>query len=501
MFSLIEDHKRQYIMSIMLSVLISGIDAALHPLLMKSIFDSVTNRSGGYSYFVVATEYLFFGIAMNLINYKLFAFCKSIDSRIVLSVSKRMLTSYYNEPYYNVLKNGAGYYISKVRSDVKDGLAPALATFREISVGIASLFVLILVLMFISLPAFLILFILIPACAVISIRLRRKIKELTGNERDYEASTLHNLSTAIHAWKIVSGYRLVEKTVASYAEILERGMAFSIEKQRMVRLLQVFGDLTRLFSDVMSIVVGAFFVLYGTMTVGSFVAFMNAFWRCSSILFTVLNKSSELHGHAEIIERISEFSAITPAQSYRSNINAVKIENISFEYGNSRVLKNFSLEITQSEKVLIIGKNGSGKTTLANILSGYLIPTSGKVYLPEKISSSTLPIHFPPTCMSDLNIADELLTGFSLDQEEISSCRLDSLSSGQQKKLAVALTISVDADLYILDEPTANLDPDSRRMMLGEIFARTNHAALVVIAHDMDDSTAQFDRVIDITRS
>lgn len=500
-FYLIGRYKIQYILSIVFAVLVSGTEAALQPLIMKSIFDSVVNKSGGARYVFLSIEYLTFGITVNAASYASYLWKSELDNRIVLNLSSEMLETYFSMPYRDFLEHGSGHYVSRIRSDVKDGFSPILTSYRDLLVNIMSLVVLVSVLFYISPKAFFILILLVPFCAAVSINIRKKIKKLTNHERDYEALTLDNLNRAIQAIKIVTTFDLIKETVESYTDILKTGMDFSLKKMRMVRILQVIGDLTRLFSDVMSIIVGAFLVLYGTMTVGSFIAFMNAFWRSSSTLFNVLNKYSEVHSYSSIVERIACFK--TAPVSIESNVfdKFLVLENVEFYYKDENIINGFSMIVEPLEKVLIIGKNGSGKTTLGNIISGHLKPTAGSIRLPKTISCSTLPIHFPPTSVKDLAINKSLLARIGLGEKKIKSSRPDFLSVGQQQKLSVALAISANADLYVLDEPFANLDTDSRTVMLSEIFSYTRHGSLIVIAHDVDDYKSSFDRIINISEN
>jgi ATP-binding cassette subfamily B protein len=82
----------------------------------------------------------------------------------------------------------------------------------------------------------------------------------------------------------------------------------------------------------------------------------------------------------------------------------------------------------------------------------------------------------------------------------VKAARPDFLSAGQQQKLAIAMAISTDADLYVLDEPFANLDTESRRLMLDEILERTRGGMLAMVVHDAANYSKLFDRTVRIDR-
>ena len=79
--------------------------------------------------------------------------------------------------------------------------------------------------------------------------------------------------------------------------------------------------------------------------------------------------------------------------------------------------------------------------------------------------------------------------------------QLDQLSVGQQQKVALALALTTDADLYIFDEPLANLDMPSRAIAMQEIQRKTDGQMLVMIMHDVEDYLSLFDRVIRLGES
>ena len=82
--------------------------------------------------------------------------------------------------------------------------------------------------------------------------------------------------------------------------------------------------------------------------------------------------------------------------------------------------------------------------------------------LPERISSVTPPISFPPLKVKDLVHDTRLLSAFRLRDKNVLESLADELSAGQQQKLALSLALSKNPDLYIIDEPLANLDRESR---------------------------------------
>ena len=474
---------------------VTGSEAALHPLLMKAIFDAVSARESFSSFVPLGLGYLALGVIINILNYLLSLWKLKVDNSIVADVSHNMLKAYFAKSYAEVLREGNGYYIARIRSDVQDGLLPMLSSVRSMAISITTFLVLISVLIFLSWQAFLILSIIIPVSTAITIFVGRKIRDLTNIERDTEAALMDVLSRSIGAFKMVRSFSLLPKTLKKFSSSLDFALSSNYMKLRTVRLLQGAGDLTMVVSDVCSIFVGAFLVIRNQMTLGSFIAFMNAFWRSATTLIDIFNSWAELHGYSATIDRLTFFMQsiqTNPSYMLGSNISA---NAITYAYSEKSVLADFSLNMEAGQKTLILGENGAGKTTLANILCGILTPTSGSLMLPAKISGITLPVHFPPILVGELPIEPELLSIFGIDHPSILDSRPEFLSAGQQQKVALSLALSADAELYVLDEPLANLDTSSSVLAMQEIQRRTKDRMLVMIMHNAEAYKSIFDKI------
>jgi ATP-binding cassette subfamily B protein len=294
---------------------------------------------------------------------------------------------------------------------------------------------------------------------------------------------------------MVKAFNLVSLTAPVVDGRLSEYLATSYRRHRLTRVFQGLNDLTMVTSDFLSMFVGALFVLRGALSFGGYLAFVNTFWRAVTTLMQVFNRMAEFHSYGAITERIASFLSPAAEANYRKG-DVPAVSNVEFAYNGKPVLKNFSLQLAPKEKVVIVGANGSGKTTLANMLSGYLAASQGDMVLPERISSVTLPIIFPPLKVKDLVDDAGLLAAFSLRDQAVLEAFADELSAGQQQKLALSLALSKDADLYIIDEPLANLDPESRDTAINLILERTREKNLILVMHGAEEYHKHFDRVI-----
>ena len=204
----------------------------------------------------------------------------------------------------------------------------------------------------------------------------------------------------------------------------------------------------------------------------------------------------------------------------------IHLENICFTYSlgmpfETEVLKNINLDIDNGEFIGLIGHTGCGKTTLIQHFNGLLTPTSGKIYVEgidlnkkgtnlrlvrQKIG---LVFQYPENQLFEETIYQEIAFGprkLGLPEEKIEKrvrealkmVDLDynlyierspfSLSGGEMRRVALASILSIRPKMLILDEPTANLDPQGRDNILFEIekihynFGMT----VVLVSHNME---------------
>jgi len=162
-------------------------------------------------------------------------------------------------------------------------------------------------------------------------------------------------------------------------------------------------------------------------------------------------------------------------------------------------------EIKEGEIIGILGRNGTGKTTFVRMLAGELKPDNTEISHSLKISYKPQYINFGDAIVRDLfnnkDIDQELLRtelrrAFELD--ELWDSKTSELSGGERQRVAIALCLAKDADIYLLDEPSAFLDVDQRlsaTKTIKRVIAAKKRAAFVV-EHDVAMIDYLADRLI-----
>lgn len=186
-----------------------------------------------------------------------------------------------------------------------------------------------------------------------------------------------------------------------------------------------------------------------------------------------------------------------------------------------QALADIDLKIAPKEGVLIVGGNGSGKSTLAWIMAGLMRPTFGDCLLgdePVRNQVGSVGLAFQharlqlqrSTVGRDVRAAgapDDAavaagLRAVGLDPTELVDRRIDALSGGQQRRVALAGLLARRPSVLVLDEPMAGLDQPSREGLI-ELLAQLRHGhglTLVVISHDLTGMERVCDRVVRLER-
>lgn len=206
--------------------------------------------------------------------------------------------------------------------------------------------------------------------------------------------------------------------------------------------------------------------------------------------------------------------------------NPISIENLSYTYPDGIcALQSINLQIKATEKVAIVGANGSGKSTLLLHLNGILSPQCGEIVIGERqvLPRNLIEIRnfvgvvfqnpddqlFMPTiwedvafgCMNqglrgqDLEVrVAESLVAVGLDLDKYRQRQSQNLSGGEKKRVAIAGVLAMQPQVLVFDEPSAQLDPRSRRQLIQ--LLQTLPETQLIATHDLDLVLELCDRTV-----
>lgn len=205
---------------------------------------------------------------------------------------------------------------------------------------------------------------------------------------------------------------------------------------------------------------------------------------------------------------------ITPSDLLQSkDCPLIEFSHVSKQYGQRTVLSDINLSIAQGEKVALIGESGAGKSTLINLILGFEQPTTGSVLLKGEVVTQThsaLRIAwvgqnafiFHGSIKDNIALAEpnanpqriqeaaqaagviEFSAQLAEGLDTLIGERGYGLSGGQVQRIALARAFLKNAEIIILDEPTANLDDANKAKLLAVIAVLFEHQTLIIATHD-----------------
>ena len=184
---------------------------------------------------------------------------------------------------------------------------------------------------------------------------------------------------------------------------------------------------------------------------------------------------------------------------------AIQIDRLKKSYGDHTVLKGVSFNVIKGEIFALLGVNGAGKTTALECMEGLRKYDSGSIVVNGRmgiqLQSASLPAHIKPmeavrlfAGWNKAKIDDSMLA--ALGMNELTKKQYVELSTGQKRRLHLALALISDPDIVFLDEPTAGLDVEGRIALHDQIRKlRAQGKTIILASHDMAEVESLCDRI------
>ena len=201
----------------------------------------------------------------------------------------------------------------------------------------------------------------------------------------------------------------------------------------------------------------------------------------------------------------------------------LQLSGIEKCYRSVKALNSVSLEMEGGKIIVLLGVNGAGKSTLMRILAGLENPDSGTILFnnqttSEKALRQVSTLVFQKTAMFTMNVYDNLAYGLKIRKvptdeiakmvpEALAAVRLSGfekrrakkLSGGEQQRIALARAFLLDSNVLLLDEPTANLDPNSAIIIEKAIVSKKSSQRIIIMAtHNLNQARRMADEIVHI---
>ncbi|ATP59844.1 ATP-binding cassette domain-containing protein [Mesomycoplasma dispar] len=196
----------------------------------------------------------------------------------------------------------------------------------------------------------------------------------------------------------------------------------------------------------------------------------------------------------------------------------IKIKNLTKNFNQRAIFKNFSLDIPSNELVFVVGPSGIGKTTLINLIANFSQKDGGEIlfYKDNKVVKNPLiDVVFQDfnliesaTGMENIKIGVNAIN-FNIDEKNIEenasfvniskenlANNVSNLSGGEKQRIAILRSLTRESDFILLDEPTGNLDFENAKILFEKIQLLKKNKTILIVSHNLDLAKKYGNRII-----
>ncbi|MGB6020469.1 MAG: ABC transporter ATP-binding protein [Sulfurimonadaceae bacterium] len=486
---------------------------------MKTLFDP----SQPYYYILIILAVTLFlrmlYVVLNVIQLRLFI---SLSKSIVFTIRRRLLSHLEKVSVSEYEALGGGGVSAKMVTDIDTVDAFVGVSISKFAVSLFSLFGIAFILLYINWKLGLIILVINPAVLLLTVFLGRRVRKLKATENQKVESFQNDLSETLDLFVQIRAFNqerhYIKKMIANAKAIKEASTAFGWKSEAAGQLSGfVFLSGFEFFRATSMIM-----VLFSDLSLGEMFAVLGYLWFMVTPLQDFLQIIFSYQNANSALERLNALLALKQEPQYahkhnpfrESDTNTLRLENVSFSYGQKEVLHDISMEIPKGKTVALLGSSGSGKSTLAQIILGLYAHEKGSVYVDdipiEEIGLDQLREHIAlvlqsPRMFND-TLRQNLTLGREVDEERlfqaISIAQLDTvlgkldkgldtmigkegvrLSGGERQRLAIARMLVHRPNLVILDESTSALDVHTEKNLFTSLCDFLEGKSMLIIAH------------------
>ena len=443
-------------------------------------------------------------------------FAQSLRTQISHKINKLPLRYYDTHSYGDIL--------SRVTNDV-DTIATSLNQSLGTLVGAITLFIGSIIMMFYTNWILALTGILSSLIGFVFMFIILGKSQKYFNARQVELGNLNGHIEEIYSnHNVVKAYNGEKEASSKFDELNKRVYECNRKSQFLSGLMQPIMNFIGNFSYVAVCVVGAILTMNGHITFGVIVAFMMYVRLFTSPLTQIAQGMTNLQTSAAASERIFEFleepemddqKDITKTLSLKDVKGNIDFEHIKFSYdGEKNVIKDFSCNVHQGEKVAIVGPTGAGKTTMVNLLMKFYNISDGDITIDgtsiKELSRENIHDMFIMVLQDTWLFNGTIRDNIKYNKENVTDEQIwealktvgidkfvktlpggldavitdnDSISAGQKQLLTIARGMIKDAPFLILDEATSSVDTRTEELVQQAMDKLTEGRTSFIIAH------------------
>lgn len=460
----------------------------------------------------------------NLFRYLSQRFMEDLRVHTLLNLRKAV--------FDNVMDLHLGYFsnerkgdiISKVASDVQVVQGAVTNTLQVIFKEPLQLIFYVVVLLSISLKLTLFSLLVIPISGFIISKIVKRLKQQARESHESFARMIGFLDEALGGIRIIKAFNATTRIKNKFHA---ENIFYSDLNRKMARRQQLASPV----SQTLGVLVVVFIVLYGgsmilqnqgDLTPSKFLVYIATFSQVMQPVKALADSFSSIHSGLaagvrvlDLVDTKPELTDIENAIQIQGFKDAVRFENVSFNYGEKEVLSNVSFTVKKGQNIALVGPSGGGKSTLIDLIPRFYDPKSGNIYFDDinikDVALNSLrhqmgtvnqeSILFNETIFNNIAFGkpdatrDEVIAAakianahdFILNTEDGYETSIgdrgNKLSGGQKQRICIARAVLANPPIMLLDEATSALDTESEKLVQDALNRLMENRTTVIIAH------------------
>lgn len=512
------DKKSKLVIYILLTIILC-IFSILSPLIIGSIIDILTIQKGYNALIKHCIFFLSVQICNSIAQYLSYKLYIMLQTTAAYKLNKTLIKHLHMVNPKNIFDYNPSYLNERINTDSN---TIVIFTLNLISKTISSALTLIisLVILFqLNNAFFFIALILCILYIAIYIIFKDKIFQMSLLFKENQSQFFSVLLEQLQNILFIKRHSLSSFFTNRLDKYFEKFFFNVLKTQKFSYIVSSIENILSYVAQFFVFVIAGMSVLHGDLSIGLFtISFTYYEYLLASIsYFSNLSKSYQdsFSSYQRILEILSLPESIDGNQTL-NNIEEIMCKAISFSYGSSHVINNFSYTFKKGNIYGIIGENGAGKSTLIDIITGiYQGDYTGEIkYNGKNIKNlnmeyvrannisimEQIPFFFKSTIEENIflnnnynsqNLSDFLKNANIKDFNDficLNRAHKDCtcLSGGEKQKTAYLRMLAKSSDVLILDEPTSSLDFDSKRTLINYVKYISSSKIIIVVTHDPD---------------